>query len=768
MRYAIPLLALLFTRGSPQCTVSTLAGPIAGATGAYLEGVGTVARFNDPRGLAIDGGGYELFVADAGNARVRAVVLATGATRVLTGNGTQTSADGVGTLAAHARPYALAGPGAAGLLYVTDRSAGRIRRVNVATRAVTTIAGRGVAARVDGLGAPTFTATFSSPSGLFLHEAGNVLYVSDVIASSTISALVRRIDLGTGQVTTLAGSSLAASASYLDGLGTSARFQANMYSPWLVGTSLFLTDSASCRLRVLNTTNNSVATVAGSGTCSDASGAGLAARFNGLDGVVANATGWLFIIELNGGTLRRVQPGTYKTDTLAFTGAVGNADGPCATATINSPNFLALDPLNGNLYASDTAYHNVRAIINVPLSGTGTPSRSPSPSPTASRSGSPSATLSPAGLFFTPCAFTAVCLGPLFNVSAPTPVATQAALLYAASTNYFFQAAPAAAGYAVTVAITSLSTELLGCGSGGAYSCDPFYVLAGNAGPFSVTQVTGAGVGILQNNLLAPPLGCPTAAQCTPAVGTLAGAWGAPISMQLFSDAGNVAAGARVMLDAIPCPAGSYCPYGAFAPAPCPAGSYCPAASAAPVTCPASTSSPANSTSAAACSLPCPAGSFCPGPPGAAGACPAGTYSGAGASACAACAAAPGSFCAAGSASAAGTPCPPGSFCVGGAALPVPCAAGLYGSTAGLSQPACSGACARGYFCALGSTSPMQAPCGAGNYCPQGTGPAPLPCPSFGAVDALLGPANGPAFDVDTAACLNHCYSGGDGQVSAC
>jgi hypothetical protein len=44
----------------------------------------------------------------------------------------------------------------------------------------------------------------------------------------------------------------------------------------------------------------------------------------------------------------------------------------------------------------------------------------------------------------------------------------------------------------------------------------------------------------------------------------------------------------------------------------------------------------------------------------------------------------------------------------------------------------------------------------------------PTPCPAFGAVDAVKGPSKGPAFDVDTAACLNHCYFGGDGQLSIC
>ena len=42
-------------------------------------------------------------------------------------------------------------------------------------------------------------------------------------------------------------------------------------------------------------------------------------------------------------------------------------------------------------------------------------------------------------------------------------------------------------------------------------------------------------------------------------------------------------------------------------------------------------------------------------------------------------------------------------------------------------------------------------PCGIYNFCPRGSS-SPTPCPAVLAVDAVLGPANGPAYDVDTGA----------------
>ena len=56
---------------------------------------------------------------------------------------------------------------------------------------------------------------------------------------------------------------------------------------------------------------------------------------------------------------------------------------------------------------------------------------------------------------------------------------------------------------------------------------------------------------------------------------------------------------------------------------------------------------------------------------------------------------------------------------------------------------------------------------GLGNYCPQGSS-APTSCGPKGAIDAVLGPANGPAWLVETAVCRNHCYLGAPGQLSAC
>ena len=62
--------------------VTTLAGT-AGVTGA-ADGTGAAARFNGPYGIASDGAG-NLFVADTGNHTIRKIVIATGAVTTLAG-----------------------------------------------------------------------------------------------------------------------------------------------------------------------------------------------------------------------------------------------------------------------------------------------------------------------------------------------------------------------------------------------------------------------------------------------------------------------------------------------------------------------------------------------------------------------------------------------------------------------------------------------------------------------------------------------------------
>jgi len=157
---------------TPEGVVTTLAGA-AGSVG-QTDGTGSVARFQIPSGMAIDGSG-NLYVADYGNATIRKIVVSTGAVTTFAGRaGNQGSADGTGPAAQFDAPSGVAVDGS-GNLFVADEKNNTIRMITPGA-VVTTLAGSpGVAGSSDGTGS---AALFNQPFDVVVDRSGN-LFVSD-------------------------------------------------------------------------------------------------------------------------------------------------------------------------------------------------------------------------------------------------------------------------------------------------------------------------------------------------------------------------------------------------------------------------------------------------------------------------------------------------------------------------------------------------------------------------------------------------------------
>ncbi len=196
-------------RIAPDGTVSTVAGD---GTAGYQNGAGAQARFNLPRGLALDAQG-NLYIADTGNSSVR----------LLNSNGAVQTVAGDGTVGANDSPAArfsgLMGvvvEGTSVFIYVADSGNHRIRRLDP-SGTVITLAGaeRGFA---DG---DASSARFAQPSGLAVDGAGKI------IVADTINSLVRVVvpDLvingSPSAVTTMAGTG---ERGLLNGTGNVAQF----------------------------------------------------------------------------------------------------------------------------------------------------------------------------------------------------------------------------------------------------------------------------------------------------------------------------------------------------------------------------------------------------------------------------------------------------------------------------------------------------------------------------------------------------------------
>ena len=145
---------------------------LAGSTEGFADGQGAAARFNTPSGIALDAQG-NLYVADTGNHAIRKVT-PQGQVSTLAGNGTPGHADGVGSLARFNGPMGVA-VGADGRVYVADTWNDRIR-VIAADGTVTTLAGGPQPGWVDGPGAQ---ARFDTPTDLKFDSHGN-LWVADL------------------------------------------------------------------------------------------------------------------------------------------------------------------------------------------------------------------------------------------------------------------------------------------------------------------------------------------------------------------------------------------------------------------------------------------------------------------------------------------------------------------------------------------------------------------------------------------------------------
>jgi hypothetical protein len=269
-------------------TITTVAG--TGTCGyAGDGGPATSANLNGPSGVAVEGG--DLFIADAGNCRVRKVSGGTITTVAGTGTCGYGGDGGPATSASLNGPSGVAVEG--GDLYVAEFINCRVRKVSGGT--ISTVAGNGSCPYAGDGGAATSASLW--PFGVALDSSGD-LYIADAL-----NCRVRKVSSGT--ITTVAGTG---SCGY-GGDGGPAT-SASLYWPSgvAVGSSgdLYIGDQGSCRVRKVS--GGTITTIAGTGTCGyggdggPATSAGLASPY----GVALDSSVNLYIADAGNHRVRKV------------------------------------------------------------------------------------------------------------------------------------------------------------------------------------------------------------------------------------------------------------------------------------------------------------------------------------------------------------------------------------------------------------------------------------------------------------------------------
>ena len=319
--------------------VTTFAGVVRQCD--VVDGKGADARLRSPRGIALDG--QNLYVTD--NGTVRKIEIATRTVTTLAGKiFVAGSTDGPGVDARFNYPDGIAVVGTD--LFVADRDNRTIRKIDTTTGTVTTIAGTaGVGGTADGTGP---SAQFRGPNKIFVD--GNDLYVTDNYGLTTL----RKIEIASGVVTTVPGP-----WSYFPSVGAglnSSGSQVNAITK--AGTNFYVADSAGAIRQISSVTGGAITIAGKAGYSGYADGVGDAARFRSIGGMVTDGTN-LFLSDAIGNNVRKIEIATGTVSTVAGNGP-GSTDGTSADARFYNPRDVTSD--GTNLYVTDESNRTVRKI----------------------------------------------------------------------------------------------------------------------------------------------------------------------------------------------------------------------------------------------------------------------------------------------------------------------------------------------------------------------------------------------------------------------
>ncbi len=273
-----------------------------GAAG-YKSGRGDTSLFNETGGLWVNFTGDTILVCDVQNQVVRKIATSVASagyffTTTIAGTVGSMGFSGDGSAATSAQfknPYSV-WKDASGNIYVADAGNNRIRKIDVSGN-ISTYAGTGTPG-FSGDGSGASSAELNSPTGIFI-DSTNMMYIAD-----QGNQRVRKIDMSTGTITTVAGNGTMGYAGD-NGSATSAELN-NPTGVCMFAGNIYIADRDNNRIRRV-TSGGIITTIAGAGTAGSTGDGGLAtaALLNAPSGVYADNYG-IYIADQGNHVIRQV------------------------------------------------------------------------------------------------------------------------------------------------------------------------------------------------------------------------------------------------------------------------------------------------------------------------------------------------------------------------------------------------------------------------------------------------------------------------------
>ncbi|MFN7925993.1 MAG: SMP-30/gluconolactonase/LRE family protein [Bryobacteraceae bacterium] len=320
-------------------------------------GPGAQAQINNPYGLVVGPDGA-LYFCDIDNHAVRRLDLKTKNITTVAGSGKKgySGDGGPATKAELNQPYEVRFD-KAGNMYFVEMPNHVVRRVDKKTRIITTLAGTGQPG-FGGDGGPAAKAQMRQPHSIAFDPQGRMM-ICDIG-----NHRVRRIDMKTGVIETWLGTGDKGKTADGAPLAGTPVFgpraidldpQGNMYLALREGNAVYKVDLKAGKFIHLAGTGDKGYT--------DGSGDARKAELSGPKGIAWSPDGGVYIADTESHTIRRIDLKSNAIKTIIGTGKRGNGpDGDPLKCETARPHGVFVDK-KGVLYVGDSEAHRIRMLV---------------------------------------------------------------------------------------------------------------------------------------------------------------------------------------------------------------------------------------------------------------------------------------------------------------------------------------------------------------------------------------------------------------------